>query len=396
MTDTWGDIPYSEAGRLKSDNVYYPKYDGQKEIYVGLIRELDEAVKMIDEDDIAFTGGDMIFYGDASKWKKFANSLKCRLAIHTSKVDPDWKQYIAGALASGVMESNEDAAAYHYSVVAPEYCVFYSDTYIEGRNDFTMTRTFTDILKGQRDTLNNKQHPYEGVTDPRLYMFTTPDRSNGEMYIGMPYGISSGNTSRFWNGLGGNPAPPSWYASQPMHLKADFSAPLMTYAEVQFIISEYKGYSEAEFEAGVKASLEYWSGASGIDAEGTEEYLEAVKTAGVNGETLAFQKYIDLYINGTEAWTELRRTGYPVQILQPGEISAGAAEARDGADLRFIPLSEVKDRLISRVKYPTNESTLNGEKWKEAVSRLEDGTNNYYSRMFWDVRTTAYDHPANQ
>ena len=82
----------------------------EKDIYAGMISELDEAIGMIDVNQSAFTSGDVIFGGDASKWKKFGNSLKCRLAIHMSKVDSKWKQYIAEAVASGVMESNDDAA----------------------------------------------------------------------------------------------------------------------------------------------------------------------------------------------------------------------------------------------------------------------------------------------
>ena len=97
-------------------------------------------------------------------------------------------------------------------------------------------------------------------------------------------------------------------------------------------------------------------------------------------------------MNGTEAWTEIRRTGYPEQVLRPGEISAVV----DGAQIPFDPLSDVKGDIIARVKYPTNESTLNGANWAEAVSKLDDGTNNYYTKMYWDVRTSTYDHPANQ
>ena len=56
----------------------------------------------------------------------------------------------------------------------------------------------------------------------------------------------------------------------------------------------------------------------------------------------------------------------------------------------------MKGDIIARLKYPTNESTLNGDNWKAAVAKLTDGTNNYYSKMFWDVRTSTYDHPANK
>jgi hypothetical protein len=384
MTDTWGAIPYSEASKL-NEGVYYPKYDGQKEIYTDLIKELTEAVAMIDESDVAFNGGDRIFDGDASKWKKFANSLKCRLAIHVSKVDSNWKKYIAEALTSGVFTSNADNAVYKYSTTAPEQCQFYRGYFEDSRNDFTMAKPFADILKGQADTLNAKTHPWAGVQDPRLPIYTTP--RNGQ-YFGMPYGIPSSSVKSAMRN-----AAPSWYANPPLCISADFSVPLMTYAELQFILSEYKGFSAAEYEAGVRASIQYWSGLNGttVDAATLESYISAV-TGTVNAETVALQKYIDLYMNGTEAWTEYRRTGYPTQILKPGEYSYVSG----GTKLQFTTLSETKGDIISRVKYPTNESTLNKTSFDAAVANLQDKTNNYYSKMFWDVRTTATPHPANK
>ena len=64
--------------------------------------------------------------------------------------------------------------------------------------------------------------------------------------------------------------------------------------------------------------------------------------------------------------------------------------------MKFTPLSDTKGDIIERVKYPTNESTLNGANFKAAVEKLTDGTNNYYTKMYWDVRTSPYDHPANK
>ena len=124
---------------------------------------------------------------------------------------------------------------------------------------------------------------------------------------------------------------------------------------------------------------------------GASGYIDAVSTT-VNAETLALQKYIDLYMNGTEAWVEYRRTGYPTQILKPGEISVISG----GEEIPFSTLSDTKGDIISRVKYPTNESTLNAQSFTDAVAKLQDGSNNYYSKMFWDVRTTSNPHPANK
>lgn len=209
ITDTWGNVPYSEVAKLEKEGVLYCKYDDQKDIYAAMIKELTDAAAMIDENEVAFTTGDVIFGGDASKWKKFANSLKCRLAIHLSKVDPNWKSYIAEAIASGVMESNSDNAEYQYVATGSDYCKFYEGTYVDGRNDFTITRHFVNLLKGVKDDLNGKSHPWEGVFDPRLPMYTTTQTDDGD-YIGFPIGVSTALGAKARVGC------PNWYYYPPM------------------------------------------------------------------------------------------------------------------------------------------------------------------------------------
>ena len=385
ITDTWGSVPYSEAIK-GSEGVLYAKYDDQKDVYKRMIETLTEAVAMIDESEPAFVAGDMIFDGDATKWKKFGNSLKCRLAIHLSKVDANWRQYIQEAVASGVMESNDDAANFSYSSSGTDYCTFYNDFFVEKRNDFSINKVLVDLLKGQPDTLNAKTHPWTGVQDPRLMVYTT---SNNGVYNGMCVATSTGVQAKLYT----QDKCPNWYTNPPICLSKTYKVPLMTYAELKFILSEYNNYSVSDYKEGVRASLEYWYDIADMsisDAE-IDEYVEAV-SQNVNAEAVAVQKYIDLFTNGTEAWTEIRRTGYPEQIIRPGEVCAVLGDT----EYKFTPMSEVKGDIVARVKYPTNESSLNGANWKEAVSKLQDGTNNYYSKMFWDVRKSSYDHPANK
>ena len=384
MTDTWGAIPYSEALKLTSggDEVY-AKYDDQKSIYADMIKELTEAAAQINEDEAAFTGGDVIFGGDAAKWKKFANSLKCRLAIHLSKVDSNWKNYIAEALESGVMTSNEDVAEYKYSTTGTEYCcLFYEPFFIDRRNDFSILKPFTDILSGKADVLNKKKHPWENVVDPRLKMFTVP-RKDGS-YDGLMYAPPSAIQ------VSSSGCAPSIKTQKLFYMAQDFAVPLMTYAELQFILCEYNNYDSEYYKAGVKASLDYWSSRSGVSVEDETAYIDAV-SANVDAEACALQKYIDLFTNGTEAWTEIRRTGYPEQLIRPGEI-VGVVNDKN---IEFSPLEEVKGDIVARVKYPVDESTLNGDAFYEAIKQLEDGTNNSYSKMYWDVRKSTYDHPDN-
>lgn len=385
ITDTWGSVPYSDISKLESDGVLYCPYDDQKDIYAGMIADLTDAVNMIDESAAAFTSGDIIFGGDATKWKRFGNSLKCRLAIHLSKVDPNWKTYIKEALASGVMQSNADAAKFTYVAAAPDYAKFYEGYYIDGRNDFTITRPLVDLMKGQPDTLNNKTTPFEGTLDPRLQIYTAPNGAG--VYQGIPVAAPTGTQDKFRS------SSPNWYSTQPLILEPTYAVPLMTYAEQKFIECEYNGYDKADYEAGVRASIDYWYGLAGQtpDAATVDAYVAAV-SKNVGPEACAIQKYIDLYTNGTEAWTEIRRTGYPEQLIRPGEITC----IYNGNTIKFTPLSESKGDIIARVKYPTNENTLNGENLKAAIAKLTDGTNNYYSKMYWDVRTSTYDHPADK
>ncbi len=385
IADTWGSVPYSEAFKL-NDGITYPKYDDLNVLYPEFIKELDNAISLINEDAVAFTSGDRIYDGDPTKWKKFANSLKCRFAIRLSKVDPNWRTYIDQAVESGVFNSNDDEAMFKYSNEAPNECYFYRGYFVDGRNDFSITKPFTDLLKGQPDTLNNKVHPWQGVVDPRLTIYTTP---RGGKYIGLPYGLpSSSMTSSIRN------AAPSWYsATPPITLSKDFSVPLMTYAELCFILSERNNWDSEWYEEGVRASIEHWYTLAGksIDQTSLDSYLEAVSGT-VNAETVATQKYIHLYMQGTEAWSEYRRTGYPLTMLKPGEYTYVVA----GENVAFEPLSETKGDLPARVKYPTNESTLNPDGFNSAIGKLQDGTNNYYSKMYWDVRTDQDPHPTNK
>ena len=70
MTDRWGAIPYSEA--LQGVNKLKPKFDDQKDIYTGMLAEIDAALGMLDGGGLS---GDFMFNGDANKWKKFGNTM---------------------------------------------------------------------------------------------------------------------------------------------------------------------------------------------------------------------------------------------------------------------------------------------------------------------------------
>ncbi len=85
-SDLWGDIPYSEAFRLEED-IIYPKYDKQKDVYAQILTELKTASEMFTADGGDIGVGDWIFGGDIDQWIKFSNSIQLRVAIRMSTVD---------------------------------------------------------------------------------------------------------------------------------------------------------------------------------------------------------------------------------------------------------------------------------------------------------------------
>ena len=114
LTDYYGDIPYSEAGQGYFGGVLNPRYDRQEDIYADFFVQLDEALAQFDS-TAPTASEDLYFGGDIAKWKRFANSLKLRIAMHLVKVKPDLaKQKASEAIADGVMESNDDTAFVKY------------------------------------------------------------------------------------------------------------------------------------------------------------------------------------------------------------------------------------------------------------------------------------------
>lgn len=372
LTDTYGDIPYFDA--FNPDEEVSPAYTPQSEIYPDLLKELTEAAAQINVDMPVFGEYDLIYGGDASKWKKFANSLKMRVAIRLSNIDPNYQTYIQEAIAGGVFESIEDDAQLRFLGATPNAAPMYDAYYYSNRNDFTLSKPFVDLLTGRDDDANNKANPFPGMFDPRLAVWAVPN-DEGE-YIGMPYGIPNDVTAVARPGTidltnGG--------ATTAGTLALTF----LDYAEVCFIRSEIENWSQEWYEAGVMASLEDWGNEG--SATGTlpgnydalvDDYIAALPPATM--ETVLTQKYIALFLQGYEAWAEIRRTDYPKMLVRPGEISF---VTEGGTNVVFEPL--VGSDIPNRVTYPIIEQSLNAVSYGEAVGRM--GVDDMGVKVWWDV-----------
>src|SRR5690606_6468795 len=110
LTDTYGDIPYFEAGKGFLEEITEARYDTQQAIYLDLLKELEEASAALDDSKKVETS-DILYGGDIVKWRRLGYSLLLRAAMRLSKVDPATAQAaVAKAVNGGVMQTNEDDA----------------------------------------------------------------------------------------------------------------------------------------------------------------------------------------------------------------------------------------------------------------------------------------------
>jgi hypothetical protein len=355
MTDIWGDIPYSgdyngDNAALKNealkDEITHPVYDSQKEIYHDLLQELKEAAAQIDADASGFAGGDLYYNGDMDNWKKLANSLRLRVAMRMADVDADGKAEAAvrelAADPSQLIASNSQNAVLAYLSGSPNNNPL-NEAY-KTRIDFAVSATLTDKLKD--------------LSDPRLSIFAAPAPNGG--YHGVTYGLAAPEDLN-----------PDTY-SLPSDAVIGATAPgiIMNYAEVEFLLAEAAerystGSAEAHFKAGVKASLNEW----GVAAGDIAAYMANISYDAANWkQSIGTQKWLALYMQGVQGWTEWRRLDFGVlQMPADGILSS--------AGTTVIP---------TRLVYPISEQQLNNKQYIDALA-AQGISDSQGEKLWWDV-----------
>lgn len=362
--ELWGDVPYYsygsdnatfQANQLKDNLIDRPAYAKQADIYADMLKELDESQAMIDVNAVMIDG-DNFFGGDAGKWKKFANSLRLRIANRVKGVVSGAESHITAAIAAGVMESNDDNAGVSYESNAVNGAPMYRAFVVNARTDFAPSMQFVQLLKGERGIFG---------ADPRLDIFVADNKEGNK--IGIPLTEANSVVSSFtWESLPGSAI-----------LSPSYTEMYMEYAEVCFILSEVNGWDQDWYEKGVAASMERW----GIDQAVIDTYIATLPAA--NEESVMMQKYIALYMQPMEAWSEYRRTGYPNTLVKPNEPyeytwSAGGKDTT--ATYEFKPIGGLTD-VPGRNKYLLNEASINGDNVKAAAASI--GGDNQATKLIW-------------
>lgn len=368
LTDEWGDVPYSEA--LKADSgIVTPKYDSQKSIYAGFFTTLKAAADAMAADpagDPGLGGSDVIYGGNLTKWRRFANSLHARYALRLSNVDlatASAELKVAFTDPGGVFQSNSDNAR----LVWPGDGVAdnpFSDV-LKTRDDARLARTMTDLMIPDND--------------PRLKVYGQPvvDSSvyhNG--YGGMPQALLQ-DSANAWYRKASRPGTvfyPGVTSYGTFGTSAGLSQPsyLMTYAELMFIKAEAaerglggltQGEAASDYYAAITASLNQWGITDPATVSNFLAQPSVVYQGGVAGlKQIAVQKWLALFSDDSQAWSEWRRT------CQPSTVVPGPA-----AIVSYIP---------RRYYYSTTEASVNAANLNAAIAA--QGPDDFATRIYWD------------
>ena len=382
VTDTYGPVPYLQIG----SGLVTLQYDSQEVIYNKFFEELDSAISTLTafwqaQPNVKLLAEyDNVFGGDISKWLKFANTLRMRLAMRVVYVDETLAMAQAGeALANpaGLMTVAADRAALHKSSSGawenPLYVIQYSfnddrigatiEAYMNGYKDPRLSKYFTAGSDGK----------YHGV---RNGINLTTDYANSALLSKMN---CTNNDDLMWMG----PAE-AWFLKAEYWLRnGDKTQAKQCYEEGVRVSFEVCGVSGADSYLSDKTSTP----AKYDDVVGSNSYNSALSDVTVawdnaasdekNLERIITQKYIAGFPEGQEAWSEFRRTGYPKVIPYSVNQSGGKIDTQ---------------RQIRRLNWPSSEYRTNAANVSAAISTLNGESSlgsgdNGGTRLWWDKNT---------
>ena len=338
LVDTFGNVPYTQA--LDPQEYTLPVYDDAATIYADLMVRLDAAIAQLSSAPGGFNNADLIYGGDLSGWSKFANSLKLRLAMRLSDVNPSVSKAAAEqAVAAGVFTSNADNTTLQYLSAPPNTNPIWVSIVQSGRKDYVAANTMVDHMNA--------------LSDPRLDLFFK-DKVGGA-FLGGPYGAV--NTYSLFSHI------------NDKVLQPDFEGTLIDFVEVSFLQAEAveRGYSisgtaEQHYNNGIESSILYWGGTAADVTSYMANPDVAYSTAtGDWDEKIAMQFWIGMYNRGCEGWNVWRKFDHP-QLNIP--VNSG------------LPVP-------NRYSYPIKEQNLNEGNRSSAATAI--GGDKLETKVFWDI-----------
>ncbi len=374
LADTFGPIPYSTYG-LSSDVTF----DSVESAYDLFFEELTEIAEKLREAETADPDADKIRYakfdrsrygGDYAVWIKVANTLRLRLALRISKVNPaKARQEAEAAVRSGVLSAAEGSFEMTTGTVHP-------------------LETITEAWQETRFNASLESYMV-GFDDPRLPKFAKP--AQHAAFRGTFKGMRSGASFEKGN----------FFEYSQVNFNNNPYVKIMDVAESYFLRAEgallgwdMGGSAKEFYESGIQASFaSYGAGSADAylndDTKKPVDYVDPVNAAnnarslssitvkwddsasfGTSLERIITQKWISIYPEGQEAWSEFRRTGYPklwpvVQNFSNGDVPDGG--------------------FIKRIPYPTSITNSSQSAVAEAVNKYLNGKDSMSTPIWWDI-----------
>jgi hypothetical protein len=393
LTSLMGDVPMSEAAKAL-DGVLQPKYDTQKEVFLQVLKWLEEA-----NTDFAYLKsntnltikGDIFYKGDYDKWRKLANTYKLRILIALSKKDADadlrvkqrFLEVLSNASSFPIFTGMADNFSYVYVTPTNNYstnpvsfgfdAIRYNmaETYVKNSAQMNDPRILITCEPAWKLVNDNGWAP----TDFRAYVAAGTGEAMDVMESkAHSYSICHINRYRYYRNYTGE------------------NFIIAGYPEMCFNIAEainrgwVTGDAEDWYKKGIQASIAFFGI---VDGTNTGNYLPIGKTlgewtsanfnfnfntyynqskviyeAGTAGlNKILLQKYLSFFQNsGWEAYYNYRRTGVPA-------FSTGVGIGNNG-------------NIPKRWAYPSNEQQRNPTNWKAAVDRQFTGADNINGEMW--------------
>jgi len=371
-TDTYGDIPYTDAGKGYISQVLSPKYDTQQSIYAGVIKELTEATAALDATKTIETA-DVLYGGNIALWKKLGNSLLLRAGMRLSKVDPTLaQQTVQKALQGSVMEANADNCVIrHDANYTNAIGQMLNST---EANNFYLAAPFANYLKSTNDPrLGSIAVRYVGAK-------SGPDQNAGKanidpaVQIGMPFGFDNSSISSEVTKAGLASFYDFSQVDRTRMVKNTAPMFLVTAAQTQLLLAEaiQRGWATGTiapvYQKAVRLHMEQmalYDARSAIASSAIDAYLTANPfDPGKALEQINTQYWIASFLNGPEAFANFRRSGFPKLTPNP------------------FPGKAIKGDFIRRLTYPNSEISINKVNLDQAVSR--QGADDLDTKVWWD------------
>jgi len=392
IADLWGDAPFSEALKAEdgSEN-FKPKFDSQEDIYMQILADLETANTLLSNDRSSYANidpvQDVLYHGDVSKWRKFANSLALRYYMRLSVKLPEVAQNGINKISSDpgkyplITDASDDANVGYFGTSPgdswPSNTIFdtsSSGTYMRTKMCSTLVDAMQDLndprlgiwankvaiplvlepdWEDDRDEIiDGKRHVAQNIVDEYQEAWGVGIDYDPE-FVGIPPSVWAAPQYNLNPNLEQGVFNP--HASQLNDRYKETTGDLlqmrmMSAAEVHFILAEgalygwATGSPEGHYAAGIQQSFNAW-GVGNMAGD----YIDGAPYAGL--ESIIQQKWIASWTAAAESWFDYRRTGLP-------DLKTGESAKRQALPLRFY-------------YHFDDEISLNRENAEAAISKLQ-------------------------